>query len=656
MVLYCRYATNMMDKSLDHTNDGTSCSSHPGQILRQMANSLLFVVLGIMAALTVLTHAAQIVRFSFRSYAILAAGLSLSVLTLALWKVLCVMRCREVWRDLLTDRMAVAGLLAACIMGTLLAVFLYRTDTDDSYYTSNAVYYYEHPDEPMGFKIHGVDSGDEKPFVSYHFGSIPFEYSQAVVAWLTGLEFLDIYHVLAPAFFGFLIPLAWFYVITRFAFSNWAAVAGTFLICLSLLLMGEQPRAIGNQSFNRLFQGKIVMFSLLLPLTAAWGMDFMRAPSAKRWLRCFAAATSGVGLTTCASFLLPMLALLTAASAGFTYVGDPRRILTRGFRYGTAFVYPAMYALSFLLVSSADFNPMYEGQMRTFSGHAAYVLKGPVTNTLVAAATILSLLVLRKGNRRFIAAWVVLMIVMYANPLSARFLIPYVTSPAVYYRVLFLYPFPLVLGLVGAAVATWAGRLSLPKRAAVYGAVSAALILGHLPPKGPSIFRQQLRPTRIQSGYKLWGYSTAREVIELGTPPGTMLATPHVSFSIGSVTSAYPQMRIKKHGINMWLSERGKQDEVIHRIRASEFLGDWVEHDPEEAKASITLLLERYPRIRSVVALKTVADEHNLHAFLERFGFTEMTRGKHLAVFTRQSNDQRVRPQPGLFMELCKRS
>jgi hypothetical protein len=608
--------------------------------LSQLAGGFLCLVLCVMAALTVLTHSAQIGGLSFRHYAWLGAAISLCLIVAALWKAAQVMRRTGFLNDLKSDGAAAMGLLAACVAGTLLGIFCYRTDTDDAYYAANAVYYYEHPDEPMGFKIHFVDSGDDKPFVSYHFGSIPFECSQAAMAWLLRLHFLDVYHVLAPGFFGFLIPLTWFYLITRFSYPTSTAVAAAFLICLSLPLMGEQPRSVGNYSFNRIFQGKTVMFAVLLPLMAAWTMDFIRSPSVGRWMRCLLLMISGVGLTTCAAVLLPMVGSVLAPAAGLAYVGNLRKIVIRGCCYAGAFIYPLSYAITFLLLSSDQFDPIYETQRYTFAGHAAYVLKGPVTNTLIIGGTVMSVLLLRKENRRFIIAWICLLIVLYLNPLSARFLTRHVTSPAIYYRVFMLYPFPLVLGLAGAAVALWLQRFALPQRLAVYGAVAVLLALGHLPRNGPSIFRQQVRPTRIQSGYKVWNYSTARAVVDLGVPPGTMLALPDVCYSIGTITSAYPQMRVKRVGIEMWLPQRGKQDEIAHRIRASEFLGGWETGDVEEAKASLTMLLGRYSCIRSVAAMESVVETQNLDAFLRPFGFTEFARGKpefenKVVVFTR---------------------
>ncbi len=610
--------------------------------LTSLVRDLIVAVISVAAVLTIVTHIAQIIGLSFRAYAVI--GLCISLVTVALMLLTAASRnaLKSLTAAALHNRVAAAALLACCLMGSMLSLACYRPHSDDCHYVPNAVYHLEHPAEPMGFKVHNVDSCDDEPFVSYHYGSIPFEYSQAIVAYVLRIHFLSVYHVLGPAFFGFLIPLGWFYVITRFSFPERAAAAGTFLICLSLLLMGEEVRSIGNSSFNRIFQGKVVMFSFLMPVFIGLTMDFFRSPHFSPWFRLFVTLTASVGFTTSSAVLLPMLGAVLALACCLSYVGCFRSALLHGCCYFSAFIYPLVYAATFLLFSSGQFSAVYEGlsgvhagQRDTFAGHARYVLMGPVTNTFLVVGTVFALCFLKKSNRRFLLLWIVLLILLYLNPLSAAFLMKYVTSPAIYFKVFFLYPLPLVVGLTGAGVALLLERFALKWRLAAYAAAAVLLALGHLPGSPSSVFRQETYNTLLRRGYKVWSYSTAQTVIELDVPAGTMLALPNVSRPIGQITSKYPQVTVHWIESVLWLSQRGRADEVIHHVRASEFLGGWGQWDVEEARESLAMLVDRYKCIRSVVARESVADDQNLYDFLRPFGFTEVRSGKGLVAFIR---------------------
>jgi hypothetical protein len=265
-------------------------------------------------------------------------------------------------------------------MGTCLSLASYRPNIDDAHYVPNTVYYIEHPNEAMGFKIHFVDSGSE-PFVSYHFGSLPFEYAQGIVAHMTHMNFLTVYYLVTPALFGFMIPLVWFYAISRFSFSSRAAITGAFIICLSVLLMGEQPRSFGNFAFNRIFQGKTVLLAVGLPMFAALTIDFFRAPSGRRWLYLFVTSVAMVGFSSSAAILIPMLAFLLTGACCFSFVPNMRSRLLHAFCYFCTLIYPALYAVSFLLFSSQQLGGesiVHNNLSMTYLSNAKSVFGGPV--------------------------------------------------------------------------------------------------------------------------------------------------------------------------------------------------------------------------------------------------------------------------------------
>ena len=216
-------------------------------------------------------------------------------------------------------------MIAVCLFGALVTLVSHRIDADDSFCLPNAAYYVRTPTAPMGFEVHFIDSGADEPLTSYHRCSLPFEYVQAMVARATGLDILTVYYIVAPALFGLLLPLVWFYLLSRFTKSGHAAVFGALLICVCLLLMGAQHRSFGNYAFNRMFQGKTVALAIGIPAFTALTIDYFRAGGIRTWLPLVALSTAMIGCSVASTILVPLQAIILALAAGAAYVDGVSR-------------------------------------------------------------------------------------------------------------------------------------------------------------------------------------------------------------------------------------------------------------------------------------------------------------------------------------------
>jgi len=187
----------------------------------------LVLIMSVAAVLTVLTHISQICGIPFYLYVIIGTFTSTIVIFLVLRDEIS----KEVFAAAISQRPVVLALLTCCLLSVLLCLASHRYDSDDSDYVPNMIYYMEHPKAPMDFTIHYLDSGGE-PFVSYHIStSLPFECAQGIVAYLGRMNYLTVYYLLTPALIGCMIPLVWFYLISRFSFPPHAAVTGALSAC-----------------------------------------------------------------------------------------------------------------------------------------------------------------------------------------------------------------------------------------------------------------------------------------------------------------------------------------------------------------------------------------------------------------------------------------
>jgi hypothetical protein len=253
---------------------------------------------------------------------------------------------------------------------------------------------------------------------------------------------------------------------------------------------------------------------------------------------------------------------------------------------------------------------------------------------LVAAGTILAIALLRKHHRWFLIAWFSPLVLFYLNPFIAPILMK-LTSHSMYWRVFYLLPFPLVLGLCGAGVALRLENKSPKWRRIAFGTITVLLLAAHAPASSPSVYRRGPRVTKLGiPRYKVLNLREARSVLQSAPPPGTMLALQEVSRSLPMLTAKYPQILIRPHAIYMWMGQRGTMDKAVRRIQAQAFLGGRMS---KENLDSLVWVIRQNPQIRSIVADSRVAEASNRYLFrlLKNFGFAEHMLADDLVVFIR---------------------
>jgi hypothetical protein len=253
----------------------------------------------------------------------------------------------------------------------------------------------------------------------------------------------------------------------------------------------------------------------------------------------------------------------------------------------------------------------------------------------VAVGTILAIVLLQKRQRRFIIAWLGLLFLLYLNPLAGPIVMK-LTRQSVFWRLFYMLPFPLVLGLSGAAVALRLENKSPKWGRIFFGTTTVLLLAAHLPASSSSVFRRGPRVTKFGiPRYKVLNIREGRSVLESAAPPpGTMLALQEVSRSLPMLTAKYPQLLIRPHAIYIWMDQRGTMDKAMRRVQAQAFLGGRMS---KENLNSLVWVIRQNPQIHSIVAYSRVAEAGNRYLFglLKNFGFAEHMLADDLVVFIR---------------------
>jgi len=582
-------------------------------------STVFYGIAVLMAEFTVLTHLAQIVSIPFQLYFAIALGLCLG--TVALWCLFFKQWTAHISKH---DPKVLLILLGLGFVGAIISLIVNRPDDDDFYYVPNVIFYLQNPQALMGFKIHYLFSA-HAPFASFSWATAnAYEYMQALVAFGFRLRFLDVYYFIMPAIAGFLLPFALYLAIVHFADDTFAAVLGTLVTVGIILLLGETHRTFGNFSFVRIFQGKAVLLSLGIPLFIAFSMNYFAKPTYKTGLGLLCLATGLIGLSSSAIFILPALACVLALA----YVISTQRYqLTMLAGYFATLVYVvavALYVFLFWKVGLDNGSPANEGWPTTFGGHANFFVNTntPLTPLALIGSTLLAALVLSGRRRSFLLIWAFSSILLFLNPISAPFLISHVTSANAYWRMFYIYPFPIMTGIIAAALFArlrhgWPG-----KRVAVVLATSIMLV-GLLFLSPTSVFSHQDlgRPTYKLPLHKL---RQATAIVEI-TPAGVMLAPEPMAGIVALLDARFPQIRVRTDAERTWLPSLA---EANLRIAASAYIGG----TGDDFSALQTVVNLYGSTIRSIVINNKVVDKNpeivdllNAHHFTKQRTIDEYT-------------------------------
>lgn len=588
------------------------------------AEVILLGSMGALAGTTILTHLALLTHLRFSTYA---------VANLAVWLVVgasCFMEAkRALSRALRIDLATLCMLGTASVAGALSALVIHRPDVDDFYYVPNAVFYVEHPREPMTYVLRAFHSAGA-PFEEIAIAtSLPYEYLQAVVAHFTGLEYLSVYHVVFPVLVGFAIPMAWIVALSRFTSTSRTSAFGTLVMLAMVTLLGDTHRAFGNLSFARAFQGKGLFIAVGLPLFSALIFRFFEEATPLVWVAVSMTATALVGTTTTALAMLPALASVLAI-AHLVVSEDRKRALVVSLKLLVALSYVFFYAVAIMgqLRSVHGLNiAENHGWPTSFAEHRDLLLKSEpaITRNMFVVATLLAVAVGKR--RKLLLTWVLVTLAVYLNPLTAPFLIDHVTSPVAYWRLFYLLPFPLTIGIAASGLVDRVSALAGGSRKSmlfVCAAETIIVIALQCRFAAASIFRAPavwITPR----GYKLDpdDLASARAVMA-NVPGGAMLAPTEFAGTLTLMSGDYPQLVSRHEIIVILLTLRGDPAAAKRRVAAARFVSG--DNDDFDAFAQLVAL---EPDIVSIVLRPHVEGRPLVRAFLESKGFAARFEAGH---------------------------
>ena len=577
----------------------------------EMAFTAIILIIGIH---TPLTFIAQQWGISFGVYLLISPITTLIALAITAWLY------NKVFKQNRVNDLHILGWLSLIgIAFAILSLITNHPTTDDYFYIPNTVYFMQHPNQPMDFNLHFLYGARGTGIVSpSQATSLAYEYFRAVVASYLKVDFAKLYFR-SGMLTVFLLPFAYFLSMSRFAKNSQHAFIGTLGILSVLLISIDGPRTYAIATFWDAHLGKLILLSIGIPIFSAFSISFLKHPSLRYWIFLSFCTMALTGMTSSAILLLPILALtLVGTFLVITWLdreSQPiwKRVMIICIIYFTSLSYAFVYAL---FLSYQSKQGLMTGNPFDLSGANGFLdnlrhtfnLAHPVTLGILILSFVAVGIFARSKLEQSVLIWSAILLATFLNPLAFSILTNTIVPPSIYWRMFFLIPFPLT---VGVAITSTPINQTINKLLYAIFPLAVCVYL--------SVTYQQGYISLALDDLPVSNLDLARQIIGVA-PKGLMLAPHSLSGPITILSSHQPQLITLNTALIYWISPQSPDSEVLLRTSTEEFI-----MAKNQDIGSFQSLLDAYPQIQSIILAKEAMANDDVLILFERHGFAHHT-------------------------------
>jgi hypothetical protein len=361
------------------------------------------------------------------------------------------------------------------------ALFVRRPNQDDVVYIHRVLTQLLDLNQPIYLRQTSVDM-DAAAFSPVHLAA-SYEMLMGFLGHYVRINPLYFYQVIGHVLAAFSVPFVFYWCARIFGLGRWAAVIGAFLgMCFLLIadesslgvLLGAGFSFVAGQSLESintagmlgfatvsgyLWQGKPIVWILLLPLTLALSYRFLERGNRTDLVWLTLLSIAGVGLSNPALYLIPAV-IGCSWLAFFTlqlFEQKPREDLLKQIRRGLLLIIPLVYPTAILALLALNiipqpidtrmYGPSYmpwrEAMDYVIGGHAEYLRD-------VILMIAVPLLIVRCRTGVFLFFYLCAVWLLCLNPLLAPWWMKHLLAYC-YFRLIYLLQLPLLCTLVAAA-------------------------------------------------------------------------------------------------------------------------------------------------------------------------------------------------------------
>ncbi|HEV7193330.1 MAG TPA: DUF6077 domain-containing protein [Jatrophihabitantaceae bacterium] len=402
-----------------------------------------------------------------------------------------------------------AGTLLALGSGLglgLFSLFTLRSDPDDTFYVNRAAWVANHGTIPT----HDTMFSDQT-LPAIRGAGVPvqsIETFQGAIAHVFHLAAGTAAYLVTPPVGTFLAVWALWRLVRAWAPRRLALCFALGLVYL--LWAGTTGANLGVFFLARMQQGKVVFVAMMVPLLYVYLTEWIAKPSRRHAALLFAGGVTAVGLTSSATFLVPII----CAAVALPVLLQRRYLIALG--AFVPFVYPAVVGLV-VHFSNSSVDP--NGKVWDGQGMVHFVFGTHVFGAIGWLAALAAVWFVRPGAPRLAVAGASAMLLVVAGPGILSLMNDLTGAHAVLWRAVWVAPLPALVGMAAAlplpADIRWAAPL--PALVGIAAVVAAGQLLW-APARSVSITSS---PT--------WRYNAqalhqARQILDMHRGPGPVLA------------------------------------------------------------------------------------------------------------------------------------
>jgi hypothetical protein len=501
------------------------------------------------------------------------------------------------------------GVGAFIIVAVAVTLIAHRPDHDDAFYVSVAVSALDHPERPL-MRYDGMYGEPRLPILGQFHRVRSYETFVALVSSVAGLAVPTLYYVVFPALFATLVVIAHWLALGQLG--SGASLLGLAVVFVVLVSWGDEHRTFGNFSFVRLFQGKAVLVSVVIPAIVYYAARYAEQGCLRSWLRLALAQVAAIGFASSGIAVGPIAAGLVLLGA---WSARPARAVVVSLGLLASF-YPILLALVFLTtgrVSSA--GAVIPAALSLSSAPLLEKVLGSGWHAYVALFSLLAAPALPARSRRCLVLPGLALTTMFfaLSPMASEFLGRFVRSLS--WRAFWGVPFPLIIGLAACGLATATEKFGRLTGIATATALAAAFALG----PGSWTLSFENRTVLANPGYKVSPeYKVAEKAVALTPPGGLILAPWRVSSWIPLFRNHPRVVGVRRQYLSMVSEAFGERD-ARHRHKMVSF----VERGVRSKKSLVKFMrqVQRRP-LTTIVTSPRFLGQRLLSRELRSHGFT----------------------------------
>ena len=327
---------------------------------------------------------------------------------------------------------------AAAVCITLVAS---RPDADDAFYRSVSATLLRFPQQPV--LVHDtLYRLPDVPILLQFYRLSNYDVLVGTLARITGADHMVVAYLFLPSAFAAFCILAWAYLLRRIVPARWPWVLLILFVCV--LALGEMHRAYGNFAFVRLFQGKSILVTGMVPVIAGSALRFARHGGTRHWLLLFAAQIAALGVSASALFVAPAAAALGLAGGWSTNTESSRRfalgVLASAYVFGAGWAMASVTHGGQALVSSSAMPGVQQILDDTWGWWS--------TRLLLVALLSAWAFVREPVRARYLSAGAFFFLLAVLNPYTVRVVADHFVGVRTYWRLTWALPLPLFLAVL----------------------------------------------------------------------------------------------------------------------------------------------------------------------------------------------------------------